>query len=57
MPAGLEIALAPERLDGGGPEERACFGLFTVRAGETDLTGGMDHCMAAYRAGPPALPG
>ncbi len=52
MPAGLEIALAPERLDEGTPEEQACFGLFTIRAGEADLTGGMDSFIAAYRPGP-----
>jgi hypothetical protein len=52
MPAGLEITLAPERLDDGAPEERACFGLFTIRAGEADLTGGMDFFTSAYRTGP-----
>lgn len=52
MPAGLEIELMPERLDEGTPEERACFGLFTIRAGEADLTGGMDSFIAAYRPGP-----
>jgi hypothetical protein len=52
MPAGLEIALAPERLDEGRPEERACFGLFTIRAGEVELTGGMDFFISAYRPGP-----
>ncbi len=52
MPAGLEIALAPERLDEGPPEERACFGLFTIRAGEVELTGGMDFFISAYRPGP-----
>ncbi len=52
MPAGLEIALAPERLDEGTPEERACFGLFTISSGESDLTGGIDFFIANYRAGP-----
>jgi hypothetical protein len=52
MPAGLEVALAPERLDEGTPEERACFGLFTVRAGEVELTGGIDFFIANYRPGP-----
>jgi hypothetical protein len=52
MPAGLEIALAPERLDEGTPEERACFGLFTMRIGETDLTGGIDFFVSNYRPGP-----
>ncbi len=52
MPPGLEIALAPERLEDGSPEERACFGLFTIRANGADLTGGMDSFIAAYRPGP-----
>jgi hypothetical protein len=52
MPAGLEITLAPERLDEGTPEERACFGLFTICAGEAELTGGMDFFISAYRSGP-----
>jgi hypothetical protein len=52
LPAGLEIALAPERLDEGTPEERACFGLFTMRIGEVDLTGGIDFLISNYRPGP-----
>jgi hypothetical protein len=52
MPAGLEIALAPERLEEGPPEERACFGLFTVRVGEVELIGGMDFFIENYRPGP-----
>lgn len=52
MPAGLEIALAPERLDEGPPEERACFGLFTIRVGVIELTGGIDFYIANYRPGP-----
>ena len=52
MPAGLEIALAPERLDHGTPEERACFGLLTIRAGAAELTGGLDYFISAYRPGP-----
>ncbi|HJU15483.1 MAG TPA: hypothetical protein VJ770_03350 [Stellaceae bacterium] len=52
MAAGLEIALAPERLDEGTPEECACFGLFTIRAGEVELTSGMDFFISAYRPGP-----
>lgn len=52
MPAGLEIALAPEHLHEGSPEERACFGLFAIRANEADLTGGIDFFVSAYRAGP-----
>ena len=52
MPVGLEITLAPERLDEGLPEERACFGLFTIRAGVADLTAGLDFYISAYRPGP-----
>ncbi|HEY6359349.1 MAG TPA: hypothetical protein VIX35_14000, partial [Vicinamibacterales bacterium] len=52
MPAGLEIALAPERLDEGTPEERACFGLFTMRLGAVDLAGGVDFFISNYRPGP-----
>ena len=52
MPVGLEITLAPERLDEGPPEERACFGLFTIRAGAADLTAGLDFYISAYRPGP-----
>lgn len=52
MPARLEIALAPERLDEGEPEERACFGLFTIRAGEVCLTEGFDSYINGYRTGP-----
>lgn len=52
MPSGLEIALAPERLDNGTPEERAAFGLFTMRVGEVDLTGGIDFFISNYRPGP-----
>jgi hypothetical protein len=48
----LEIALAPERLDEGPPEERACFGLFTICCGEIDLTGVYDFYVSNYRRGP-----
>ena len=44
----LEIALAPERLDEGSPEERACFGLFSVRCGANELTAGVDHFPRAF---------
>jgi hypothetical protein len=52
MPASLEISLAPERLEEGSAEERACFGLFTIRCGAVELTAGLDSFVAAYRAGP-----
>ena len=52
MPEGLEIGLAPERLDEGSPEERAAFGVFTIRAGELALTEGFDFWTKGYRPGP-----
>lgn len=52
MPAGLEIALAPERLDEGTPEERAAFGLFSVTVGAATLTQGFDSFVNALREGP-----
>jgi hypothetical protein len=52
MPTGLEISLAPEKLDEGSPEERAAFGLFSVCAGALTLTEGFDSFVAALRAGP-----
>jgi hypothetical protein len=52
MRAPLEIALASERLDEGSAEERACFGLLTIRGQEAELTGGIDFFVSAYRAGP-----
>ena len=52
MPAGLDIGLAPERLDEGSPEERAAFGLFTILAGNTPLIQGFDHSINGWRPGP-----
>lgn len=52
MPAGLEIAQAPERLDEGTPEERAAFGQFTVTVGAAILTQGFDSFINALRPGP-----
>ncbi len=52
MSAALEIALAPERLDEGALEERACFGLFTIQADGVALTAGIDWFIDAYRRGP-----
>ena len=48
----LEFSLAPELLDEGTPEERAAFGLFTVRSRHGSLTGGFDFFVNAYRPGP-----
>ncbi len=52
MPEELEIGLAPERLDEGPPEERACFGLFSVRSGAVEPTAGLDYFISGYRSGP-----
>jgi len=52
MSEGLEITLTPERLGEGSPEERACFGLFSVRCGANELTAGVDHFTSSLRAGP-----
>lgn len=52
MPEGLEISLAPERLDDGPAEERACFGQFSIRAGAIELTAGLDSYISSYRLGP-----
>jgi hypothetical protein len=52
MSPGLEISVAPERLEEGSPEERACFGLFSVRCGANELTAGLDYFTSSLRAGP-----
>ncbi len=52
MPEALEIALTPERLDDAAPEERACFGRFTIETAAGPLTAGIDHFIGGYRAGP-----
>ena len=52
LPAGLEIAAAWERGDEGSPEERACFALFTIKAGNACLTEGYDSFVNTLRAGP-----
>jgi hypothetical protein len=52
MPEDLVIALSPEHLDEGAPEERACFGLLTIRAGASSLTEGFDSWINGYRSGP-----
>jgi hypothetical protein len=52
MTHGLEISLAPETLDEGSPEERAAFGLFSIRAGNLCLTEGFDGFIDAWRPGP-----
>jgi hypothetical protein len=52
VPEDLIVSLAPERLDEGAPEERACFGLLTICAGELSLTEGFDSWINGYRRGP-----
>ena len=52
VPVGLEFSLAPERLDEGSPEERATFGLLTLRTAHQSLTEGFDHFLDGYRPGP-----
>lgn len=52
MPVELEIGLALERLDDGTPEERAAFGLFTVRTAHQSLTEGFDYFLNGFRQGP-----
>lgn len=48
----LAIDLAPERLEDGSPEERASFGMLTIRANGIALTEGFDHFVQALRPGP-----
>jgi hypothetical protein len=48
----LDITLDPERLNEGGAEEKAAFGLFVVRAEQRLLTEGFDTFIDASRKGP-----
>jgi hypothetical protein len=52
MPEPLEITLAPERLSEGTAEEKAGFGMFTIRANGVAVTEGFDHFIQALRLGP-----
>ncbi|MCX8004451.1 MAG: hypothetical protein N2688_05765 [Burkholderiaceae bacterium] len=52
MTEGLDIAVAPEHLPEGSPEERATFGMFTVFANGIALTEGIDEFTKAPRPGP-----
>lgn len=52
MTQGLDIAVAPEHLPEGSPEERATFGMFTVSANGIALTEGIDAFTKATRPGP-----
>lgn len=48
----LSIALAPEVLDEGLPEERAAFGMFSICTPRGSLTEGFDFYLNGLRAGP-----
>jgi hypothetical protein len=48
----VEIGLSSERTDEGTPEERATFGLFTVKADSIALTEGFDFYINGNRQGP-----
>ncbi len=48
----LEIDLSPERMDEGTAEERATFGLFTIKTQDTSLTEGFDYFLNGNRLGP-----
>ncbi len=50
MPRELNIAVDPERLDDGSPEERAGFGAVSVRYGEVSLTEGQDGFIRKVRS-------
>ncbi len=52
MSIALDLSLAPERLDDGAPEERAAFGLLTLRTAHASLTEGFDYFLNGYRPGP-----
>ena len=56
MPVGLEIALAPERLDEGTPEETGVlWPVHDTWLGEVDLTGGIDFFISNLPARPTGL--
>lgn len=52
MTSGLEFSLAPEVLDEGAPEERATFGILSIKASGQTLTEGFDHYLDGFRVGP-----
>ncbi len=52
LPQALTIALGCERIDEGTPEERASFGLFTIRSEVASLTEGFDFYLNGLRDGP-----
>jgi len=52
MTAGLEFSLTPEVLDEGTPEERAAFGMLSIKANGQSLTEGFDYYLDGFRTGP-----
>lgn len=52
MNEGLRIAMSWERLEEGAPEERASFGLLSMRHGSVSLTEGIDGFIDSNREGP-----
>lgn len=52
MIEGLEFSLTPEVLDEGSPEERATFGMLSIKANGQSLTEGFDHYLDGFRTGP-----
>ncbi|TNY30803.1 hypothetical protein FHY64_16945 [Pelagovum pacificum] len=52
MTSGLEFSLTSEVLDEGAPEERASFGILSIKANGQTLTEGFDHYLNGFRVGP-----
>ena len=52
MKESLVFSVAPEVLDSGSPEERSCFGMLSVRVGDSILTEGVDQHSSKTRNGP-----
>lgn len=48
----LDFSLVPKTLDSGSPEERSCFGMLSVRMGDSILTEGVDRHSAKSSDGP-----
>jgi len=52
MSYGLEVNLTREVLDEGAPEERATFGMLSIKVSGQALTVGFDHYLDGFRVGP-----
>ena len=52
MTSGLDFSLTREILDEGALEERATFGMLSIKANGQSLTEGFDHYLDGFRAGP-----